>query len=482
MFSQSIRACILLVMSFVPGAARIWPLGQAVLTDSASMYLGPTSGAQISMAPAVDAFGCVAPTAQKPAINTGDAVPNQFIVHLVPGVDRATHMTKVQGFIAEGVKCDGIISVITLDGPIFADLAMYGGIFGPSVLAALKKLADVKTIIANTLVELDSPVHAGASVDNATTQGIFFDTTQTNTWNLARLNTGTEMVDEVIDDRDKSGALRDQNTRNWPFRNFRNAGKNVNVYLIDTGVSDHNDLAGRIVRKRNANVTPGAPPAQRDDTTDTNGHGTKLAGVIAGQTVGVAKYANIIPIKAANDAQITQMGIMAGIAFAVADSTGQPAVINLSITMRKNLGDGLPEIIQLAIKNGLHVVNSAGNGGVNDCANRIGTTDGPITVANCGYDNTMPLSSNWGPCVTVFAPGNDIVSTAHNNPVGFLVGHGTSEATAHTSGLVATLLSDGDYTPEQMKARVLSLSVLIPTIDAPGTTKRFIQVPKPLIG
>jgi hypothetical protein len=129
---------------------------------------------------------------------------------------------------------------------------MYGGIFGPSVIAALKKLADVKTIIANTLVELDSPVHAGASVDNATTQGIFFDTTQTNTWcafaslicpsleiyphlcrNLARLNTGTEMVDEVIDDRDKSGALRDQNTRNWPFRNFRNAGKNVNVSFTE---------------------------------------------------------------------------------------------------------------------------------------------------------------------------------------------------------------------------------------------------------
>jgi hypothetical protein len=71
-----------------------------------------------------------------------------------------------------------------------------------------------------------------------------------------------------------------------------------------------------------------------------------MAGIIAGQTCGVAKFANIIPVKAGATGAISQMDIMAGLAFAVTDAKGASAVVSISVTMLKNQHDGLPEMIQ----------------------------------------------------------------------------------------------------------------------------------------
>ncbi|KAJ7137468.1 peptidase S8/S53 domain-containing protein [Mycena crocata] len=461
------------------------PVSQAPVKPSASKK--PTKSAS-SAAPSASASGlaCVKPTTpSKVARKVGDKVPDQFIVHLKAGTKHAAHITKVNSLIAQAAKCDRIKSKVTLDNAAVQKLSFYGGIFGPSVVAALKKLPEVKSVVANTLVEVDSPIPVRASMGNGTVEmekrALLFDTTQTNSWSLARLNTGTRTVTDAIAQEDFSTAAtaRNRNTRNWPFKNIRNAGRNVNVYIIDTGVSDHSDLTGRIVRKRGANVATGA--ANIDDTTDNQGHGTKMAGIIAGQTCGVAKFANIIPVKAGNNAAITQMDIIAGLAFAVSDANGAGGVINISARMQKNQNDGLPEMVASVIAQGMHVVNSAGNGGTDQCATRIGTNDGPITVGNVGIDDQKAFTSNFGACLTVFAPGNDIQTTAHNNPANFISGSGTSEATAHTSGLVATLLSDKTLTPAAMKAKVVQLAAVVPTIQAPDSTNRLIQVPRPLI-
>jgi hypothetical protein len=110
----------------------------------------------------------------------GDKVPDQFIVHLNPGVDRTKHIASVQSLISQGAKCDTTKSVITLDSPALEKLSFYGGIFGPSVIAALKKSPDVKSVVENTLVQVDSPIPARL-VGNLTKR-VSFDTTQTNSW------------------------------------------------------------------------------------------------------------------------------------------------------------------------------------------------------------------------------------------------------------------------------------------------------------
>ncbi|KAJ7174950.1 hypothetical protein C8R43DRAFT_943225 [Mycena crocata] len=65
-----------------------------------------------------------------------DDFPNRFIVILKTSTKRTTHMEQVKTLIADGVKRDGMESKLVLDGPIFEELFMYGGIFGPSVLMA----------------------------------------------------------------------------------------------------------------------------------------------------------------------------------------------------------------------------------------------------------------------------------------------------------------------------------------------------------
>jgi hypothetical protein len=138
---------------------------------------------QSSVVPSENALSCVVPTPPKAAHSVGDKVPNQFIVTLKPGVDRMKHIASVKALITEGAKCDSIKSQITLDGAAFAKLSFYGGIFGPSVISAIKKSPDVKSVAGNTLLEVDSPISFTSSVaTNMTKRALFFDTTQTNGW------------------------------------------------------------------------------------------------------------------------------------------------------------------------------------------------------------------------------------------------------------------------------------------------------------
>ncbi|KAJ7465684.1 peptidase S8/S53 domain-containing protein [Mycena latifolia] len=423
-----------------------------------------------SAAPSSDGLSCVKPTSTKKPRKVGDEVPDQFIVHLKPGVNRAKHIAAVKALVAQAAKCDRTKSAITLDGPDLEKLSLYGGVFGPSVIAAIRKLADVQSVVADTLVQAESviPLTPAANL----TKRAQFDTTQTNTWGLARLNTGTKTVLKqlkVVENLvNPSATDKNRNSRNWPFKNIRNAGNGVNasrprVYVIDTGVSDHTDLTGRIIRRPGANVA--VPGIRSDDTTDTTiaSHGTRMAGIIAGATCGVAKSVNIIPVKAGNSERITQMGIMTGLFFAFQDAKGQgtlsKSVINISLTMSKDKSDGLSAVIDLVIRQGMHVVNSAGNQHRDECATRVGNTDGPITVGGVDIDDKISTVSNFGACVTVYAPGADIIAPAKDGTT-FRSASGTSEATAYTSGLLATLLSEADFTPAAMKNKSFTAQCL----------------------
>jgi hypothetical protein len=75
---------------------------------------------------------------------------------------------------------------------------------------------------------------------------------------------------------------------------------------------------------------------------------TKMAGIIAGQHVGVARSANIIPVKAGENEHVSQMGIINGLNFALqhAQANGGRGVINISVSMFKNQPDNMLQVVQ----------------------------------------------------------------------------------------------------------------------------------------
>jgi subtilisin family serine protease len=95
----------------------------------------------------------------------------------------------------------------------------------------------------------------------------------------------------------------------------------VIIYIIDTGVfANHTEFLGADNRVR---VLPGyaASGITGDGTTDCAGHGTFVASMAAGRTVGVCAGATIIPVAVLNcvgDGPISQ--IVEGLEWIVADA------------------------------------------------------------------------------------------------------------------------------------------------------------------
>ena len=234
----------------------------------------------------------------------------------------------------------------------------------------------------------------------------------------------------------------------------RSTGANVNVYVVDTGIINHPNFGNRIAIGRNfaANAN-GAVTSS--DTTDCNGHGTHVAGTVAGTTYGVAKAATIVPIRVLNCAGSgSNSSVISGIDWAVTHHTGTtPAVMNLS------LGGGasgsLDAAINRAIADGIVVVVAAGNSNADACSSSPARVPNAITVGASTSADARASFSNFGTCVDLFAPGQSILSTWLNDGTNTI--SGTSMASPHVAGAAASIWgTDLAQTAATVNAAVLN--------------------------
>ena len=227
-------------------------------------------------------------------------------------------------------------------------------------------------------------------------------------------------------------------------------GAGVTVAVLDTGVqSNHPDLTPVLT---GANTLTGTTTTATDDST---GHGTHVAGIIAARANniggrGVAPLASILPVKVlGDDGSGTTAGIIRGIKWVINEDGGsrRADVINMS------LGGYYFDVEYMrataeAIRSGIVIVAAAGNDGNN---NRCMPADYPgvVCVASTDMAGQRSCFSNYGPQVTIAAPGSSIRSTVPTSSYG--VKSGTSMATPVVAGAVALYISQMPQKPQNEK-------------------------------
>jgi serine protease AprX len=288
------------------------------------------------------------------------------------------------------------------------------------------------------------------------------------------------------------------------------SGQGSTVAVVDTGIDNLSDFAGRLVG--GVDLTGEGNPYQ-----DSYGHGTFVAGLIAGngassngQYSGEAPGANLVSIKVAGANGTTTLStLIQGLQWAV-DHQGRYGinVLNLSLGIRpteSTVINPLDQAVEAVWNSGIAVVVSAGNTGPFN-GTILSPGDDPLVITVGALDDmgggpvsddemndfsavgpTSPdgwakpdLVTSGRSLVSLAAPGSTIYNANPSAVVGQanFAGSGTSFSAAITSGAAALVLADNPgLTPNQLKARLLAATapgpVGNPFVDGHGALNAY---------
>ncbi len=298
-------------------------------------------------------------------------------------------------------------------------------------------------------------------------------------------------------------------------------GEGVRIALVDTGVSPVGDLAGRLVPVRD----PVSGTSQvacinfsgEAGCSDSYGHGTFLAGLIAGSGAasagayaGIAPGAGIVSIKiAGRDGSADVSKVLAAIQWVVSFREEYGIrVLNLSLGTDSRVSyrfDPLNFAVERAWQSGLVVAVAASNRGP-DPGTISKPGDDPLVVTVGAVDDRespgidddrLPRFSGRGPTPTdglakpdLVAPGGKVVSlrapgshVEQSTPPGVLAGtpyrrgSGTSMSTAIVSGAAALLLqAHPTWVPDRVKFALTATARKVAERDPAGVGAGLVDV------
>ncbi|MEI5097899.1 S8 family serine peptidase [Streptomyces sp. PmtG] len=248
------------------------------------------------------------------------------------------------------------------------------------------------------------------------------------------------------------------------------AGEGATAYVIDTGVRvSHKDFGGRAVSGFDAVDNDG-------NADDGNGHGTHVAGTIAGAAHGVAKKAKIVAVRVLDDnGSGTTEQVVAGIDWVTKNHQG-PSVANMSLG--GGADEALDEAVRKSIASGVTYAVAAGNESSDAGQGSPARVKEAITVASSTKDDQQSDFSNFGSVVDLYAPGSDITSAWNTGDDATKTISGTSMATPHVVGAAALYVAAHPDAKPDAVAKALTDGATPDKISNPseGTPNKLLKV------
>ena len=257
-------------------------------------------------------------------------------------------------------------------------------------------------------------------------------------------------------------------------RNKGYSSKKIGVAVADTGVYLHNDIAENVIAFKDCVNGKTSP-------YDDNGHGTHVAGIIAGRGKkyrGINPNAGIIGLKVlGKNGNGKTSYVLKGIEYILENRRRLGIrIMNISVGGNYNYKDYENNVLLSAVEKvweaGIVVVAAAGNNGPKPGSITVpGVSKKIITVGSCDdifvygrTDNKRKENTAYsgrGPtcnCIVkpdIICPGNRIISLK-NNADGYVEKSGTSMATPIVSGIISIMLEkEPDMTPKDVKLKLI---------------------------
>jgi subtilisin family serine protease len=235
---------------------------------------------------------------------------------------------------------------------------------------------------------------------------------------------------------------------------YSSSGKGVTVYIVDQAIRGTHaefrrpDGSSAVLEDRYYSSLA----VMNNDTACGAWHGTHVAGLAVGNLYGVAKDAKVVSVAVqpgcAQDGRVSDL--IAGLDWVQErhERVGGPSVVSMSLIVENSAaGSVLEALVADMIRSGIVVAVAAGNFASDACNYQPANLKDVITVAAAQLDTVRGVpyaspwaSSNFGNCVTVWAPGAYVTSASSEGDEAVAVYSGTSQATPMVSGLIAQLM------------------------------------------
>ena len=399
-----------------------------------------------------------------------NAIPNRFIVVLATtNLNPVPAATPVGGSTKTTPPSSTTLSAISPDtNPVFE------GVIGP--VPAEPPVAVTATLLTSTYGGSFSKTWSDAI------KGFRLHATEAEAMSMSgdsrvafivqdgAIAVGTPDTDPIVMSPDPKGGLNPQPGPSWGLDRidqhnlpldqeyaYDNDGQGVDVYVIDTGIlPTHHEFDGRAFPIFDAINVEGTG-------IDCNGHGSHVAGIIGGQTYGVAQNVRLFGVRVLNcQGTGTWSNVIDGVNFVTwhrkqTAQQGTAAVANMSLGGEANRA--ADAAVRNSIRAGVTYVVAAGNGASDVSAYSPANVVEAITVGATDAHDFRAEFSNFGATLDVFAPGVSIPSAWIGDNDMIAYASGTSMAAPFVTGVVAQYLqTHRTASPAEVRSALIGIA------------------------